>query len=67
VDYFILKGELKMLKMFDLTENDIQMIRQIKTVTGAGSAREIVRRAIEEYHKKIFNEKNHTCKQYATR
>lgn len=56
-----------MLKMFDLTESDIRMIQQIRTVTGAGSAREIVRRAIEEYHKKIFTEKNPTCEQYATR
>lgn len=47
-----------MLKIFDLTENDIQKIQQVKTITGAGSAREVVRRAIEEYHKKIFAQKS---------
>lgn len=47
-----------MLKIFDLTENDIQKIQQVKTITGAGSAREVVRRAIEEYHEKIFTQKS---------
>ena len=47
-----------MLKIFDLTENDIQKIQQVKAITGAGSAREVVRRAIEEYHGKIFAQKS---------
>lgn len=43
-----------MLKCFDLTDKDIALIQEIKNATGAGSAREIVRRAVEEYHQKIF-------------
>ena len=44
-----------MLKCFDLTQRDLELIQEIKNTTGAGSAREVVRRALEEYHKKIFN------------
>lgn len=47
-----------MLKSFDLTDRDVEMINQLKVVTGAGSAREIIRRSIEEYHKKIFATKS---------
>lgn len=45
-----------MLKCFDLTEKDITLIHELKTATGAGSGREVVRRALEEYHKKFFGE-----------
>jgi hypothetical protein len=44
-----------MLKSFDLTDNDVKIIQELKTATGAGSAREVVRRALEEYHKKILS------------
>ena len=43
-----------MLKSFDLTERDVKIIQDIRRATGAGSAREVIRRALEEYHKKIL-------------
>lgn len=47
-----------MLKCFDLTEKDITFIHELKAATGAGSGREVIRRALEEYHKKILPKKS---------
>ena len=44
-----------MLKSFNLTDIDIQRINELKAHTGAGSAREVIRRALEEYHEKILS------------
>lgn len=53
-----------MLKCFDLTEKDLAYIQEIKNETGAGSAREVVRRAIEEYREKIFAAKSASAENY---
>ncbi|MBQ7396082.1 MAG: hypothetical protein IJW08_06055 [Lentisphaeria bacterium] len=51
-----------MLKCFDLTEADLLRLNELKSITGAGSHREVVRRAIEEYHEKILTKKYSTEK-----